>query len=112
MYIQTLVSDGLTHKMLLIWHLLQELKIVPGSFLAVQAGTCARESNAEEEWERYLAELLATYDDILSKELKQKNMNTHGPMRIHLMRGGKLYRTATAQHVPLRFEEQVDKTLD
>ena len=64
----------------------------------------------EREW--YLAELLATYDDVLSDELKQKPMNTHGPMRVHLMRGGKPYRTATARRVLLRFEEQADRTLD
>ena len=71
-----------------------------------------KSKQGEEDRERYQAELLATYDDVLSNELKLKLMNTHGPMRIRLMRGGKSYRTATARRVPLRFEKQVDKTLD
>ena len=33
-------------------------------------------------------------------------------MKIHLMRGGKPYRTTIARWVPLRFKEQADKTLD
>ena len=98
-YIQTLLSNALTHKMLLM-HDLKELKIIPANFPAVQAGACARVSEAEEERERYLGELLATIDDVLSDKLKQKPMNTHGPMKIHLMMGGKPYRTATARYVP------------
>ena len=111
-YVQALVSNALTHEMLLSWHDLQELNIIPSNFPAVQTYNYARVNRATEEKENYLAELLASYDEVLSAELKQEPMITHSPMKIHLMRGGKPYGTATARHIPLRFEEQADKMLD
>ena len=56
----------------------------------------------------YLVDLLSSYDDVLSEELKWEPMSTNGPLRLHLKRGGRPYRTAIAR----RFEEQEVKTLE
>ena len=54
-----------------------------------------------------LMELVTSCEDVLSDKLKREPMNTHEPMKIHLMRGGgEPYRTA------ISFEEQADKILD
>ena len=52
--------------------------------------------------------MLSSYDDVLSEELKWEPMSTNGPLRLHLKRGGRPYRTAIAR----RFEEQEVKTLE
>ena len=107
MSISAFVSYAVQDEMLLSYTDLIALKIIPGGFLNTIIDSC-REVTTDEACEK----LIRDYPDVLSNELSHNLMKKDEPMHIHVKEGAIPRKVTPACRVPLRYEKEVEKTVN
>ena len=109
--IDALVVSDLSNEVLVSWHDLQALGIIPRSFpsSSASANSVQRLSSAYIP-EDSIEKIKEDFKDVLSDKLNSKPM-AGPPMRIHLKEGAIPFRISTARQVPLRFQAEADKVI-
>ena len=100
---RALVSGEMKHTVLVSWHDLQKLKIIPEDFPAISA-------TVRTGFDQVRSKIIADFPSVFSEKLNPTPMS--GPkMHIFLKDNPVPYRISAARQVPLRFQEESDLTV-
>ena len=105
--IHALVSPDLFSNMLVSWHDLIASGVLPTNFPNCAVAQAAR---AETTVAQAAEALKEEFSDVFSDKLKDTPMAT-APMSIKLTDGARLRKVTTARQVPLRFQDEAEKTI-
>ena len=95
-----IVSEDVSYNVLVSWHDLQRLGVISSHFPA-----CAVTSQANAD------KICREFPEVFRDDLPDKPMNV-GRMRVHLKENSKPYSVSTPRQIPLRFQNEAEKTLE
>ena len=115
-YVNCVVTRELEDDLLLSWHDLQILGVIPRNFPAILDPSSLRKlSNHQDdddvELEKIFSKIKSDYSDVLSDELGERRMNVP-PVKLELIEGATPYRCLRPRTVPLHKKPECIKTKD